>query len=97
MTIRINQVTLLPEVMEKFSKVLSLTLTLSELTMETIHKLHHAAKQYKGKCLMRIRIQDPVENFTIDLPSKKYKVNPKDMINALTEMPEIQFRVFGEV
>ena len=97
MTIRINQVTLLPEVMEKFSKVLSLTLTLSDLALETIHKLHHAAKLHKGKCLMRIRIQDPVENFTIDLPSKKYKVNPKDMINALAEMPEIQFRVFGEV
>jgi DNA polymerase-3 subunit alpha len=96
MTIRINQVILLSEVMEKFSKVLSLTLILNELTVDTISKLHQAAKQSKGKCNMRIRVHDPEENVTIDLPSRKYRVNPKEMINALVELPEVHVRVFGE-
>ncbi|MCX6267642.1 MAG: DNA polymerase III subunit alpha [Bacteroidetes bacterium] len=96
MTIRINQVILLSEVMEKFTKVLSLTIILNELMADTIYKLHQAASKSKGKCQMRIRVHDPEENITIDLPSKKYKVNPKEMIRALTEMPEIQIRVFGE-
>ena len=96
MAIRVNQVILLSEVMEKFSKVLSLTLDLSEVTVDTINKLHHAAKQCKGKCHVRIRIQDPIENITIDLPSRKYRVNPKEMLRALAEAPEIHIRVFGE-
>ncbi|MEI6436806.1 MAG: OB-fold nucleic acid binding domain-containing protein, partial [Bacteroidota bacterium] len=96
MTIRINQVTLLSEVMEKFSKVLTLTLDIIEVTRDMIEKLHQAAKQCKGKCHIRIRVQDPVENITIDLPSRKYRVNPREMIRAIAEMPEIQIRVFGE-
>jgi len=96
MTIRVNQVILLSEVMEKFSKLLTLTLVLNELTVEMIHKLHQAANLNKGKCRMRVRIHDPEDNLTIDLPSKKYRVNPKEMINALAELPEIHVRVFGE-
>ncbi|MFZ4522452.1 MAG: DNA polymerase III subunit alpha [Bacteroidales bacterium] len=96
MSIRVNQVVLLSEVMEKFSKVISLTLVLNELTVDTIHKLHQAANDHKGKCRMRIRIYDPDENITIDLPSRKYRVNPKEMIDALAELPEVHVRVFGE-
>ncbi|MEI7898322.1 MAG: DNA polymerase III subunit alpha [bacterium] len=96
MTIRVNQVILLSEVMEKFSKVLSLTLILDELAVDTIHKLHHAAMKHKGKCHMRIRVHDPDENVTIDLPSRKYRVNPKEMITALEELSEIHIRVFGD-
>ena len=97
MSIRINQVILLSEVMEKFSKTISLTMVLDELTVDTIHKLHEAANICKGKCRMRIRIHDADENITIDLPSRKYRVNPKEIIDALTELPEIHVRVFGEV
>ncbi len=96
MTIRINQVILLSEVMEKFSKVLSLTLMLNELTVDTIHHLHQAAKKFHGKCRMRIRVHDPDDNVTIDLPCKKYRVNPKEMIQALEELPEVHVRVFGD-
>jgi DNA polymerase-3 subunit alpha len=97
LAIRVNQVVLLPEVMEKFSKVLSLTLHLNELTVDTIGKLHKLAKEFKGKCRLRIRIHDAAENLTIDLPSKKYRVNARELIGALAEFPEIQFRVFGDV
>jgi len=96
MSIRIGQVLLLSEVMEKFSKVLSLTLHLNELTVDTIYKLHQLATQSKGKCRLRIRIHDATENITIDLPSKNHRVNAKEFTNALADFPEIQFRVFGE-
>lgn len=96
MTIRISQVILLSDVMEKFSKVLSLTMTLNALAVDVIHKLHKTAKKCKGNCRLRIRIHDPEENITIDLPSKTYRVNPKEMIYELAEIPEIHVRVFGD-
>ena len=96
LVIRINQVFLLADVMEKFSKVISLTLQINELTVDTIYKLHQFAKQCKGKCHLRLRIHDPVENITIDLPSKRYRVNPKELINSISEFPEIKVNVFSE-
>jgi DNA polymerase-3 subunit alpha len=96
MTIRVNQVLLLSDVMEKFSKVISLTMAINDLTVDTIYKLHHFAKQHKGRCHLRIRVLDPDENVTIDLPSRKYKVNAREMISALNDFPEIQVRVIGE-
>jgi DNA polymerase-3 subunit alpha len=97
LSIRVSQVTLLPEVMEKFSKVLSLTLGIDAIDTGIIVKLHQLLKQHKGKCQVRIRVHDPEENITIDLPSRKYRVNPKEMIPVLSEMPEINFRIFGDV
>ncbi len=96
LAVRINQVFLLPEVMEKFTKVLSLTVSLNELTIEIISKLQDLAAKSKGNCRLRIRIHDPEENIMIDLPSKKSRVNPKEMVMALKAFPEIQCRVIGE-
>ena len=96
LTIRVNQLMLLPEVMEKFSRVLSLTMMIDELTIDHIYKLHQLAKQHKGRCQLRVRVHDPAENVTIDLPSRKYRVNVKDMVTALADFPEIQVRVIGD-
>ncbi|MCX6279636.1 MAG: DNA polymerase III subunit alpha [Bacteroidetes bacterium] len=96
LTVRINQVFLLPEVMEKFTKVLSLTVSLNELSIEIIGALQDLASKSKGNCRLRVRIHDPEENIIIDLPSKKSRVNPKEMVMALKAFPEIQCRVIGE-
>ncbi len=96
LVIRVNQIFLLSDVMEKFSKVMSLTLMIHELGVDNISRLHNIAKQHKGKCHLRIRVSDPDENITIDMSSRKYRVNPKEMIRSLIDLPEIQVRVFGD-
>ena len=96
LAVRVNQILLLPEVLEKFTKVLSLTVSLKELTVENINKLQIIAQKSKGNCRIRFRIHDPDENIMIDLPSKKYRVNPKEMISDLQSFPEIQCRVIGD-
>jgi len=96
LTIRVNQISLLSEIMEKFSKTLTITVALDDLTSENVRDLHQLARHHKGKCRLRIRIYDPADNITIDLPSRKFRVNPKEMINALADSTYAQIRVFGE-
>ncbi|MCK9422537.1 MAG: DNA polymerase III subunit alpha [Bacteroidales bacterium] len=96
LVLRVNNITLLSEVMEKYTRVLSLTLEINELTVDTIYKLNTLAKQYKGRCSLRLRIQDYSENMSIDLPSKKYRVNAGEMIRELSKLPEIQIKLIGE-
>ncbi|MEI7983978.1 MAG: OB-fold nucleic acid binding domain-containing protein, partial [Bacteroidota bacterium] len=96
LVLRVNTLMLLSEVMEKFTKVLSLTLEINELTVDLIYKLHTLAKEHKGRSGLRVRIQDYAENMTIDLPSKKYRVNAKEIIRELSKSPEIQFKLMGD-
>jgi DNA polymerase-3 subunit alpha len=96
LSVRVNQIFLLSEVLEKFTKVLSLTISLNELTIDIISRLHNLSVKSKGNCRLRVRIHDPEDNILIDLPSKKMRINPKEMIMALEDFPEIQCRVSGE-
>jgi DNA polymerase-3 subunit alpha len=93
MTIRVSNMMLLPEVMDKFSRTIYLTIPLDELSIETVHHLQQLAKQNKGKCQLRIRVQDNVDNFVVELPSKKYRVAAKEMVTALQEVPGIRVRI----
>jgi len=97
LNIRVIQVNLLPEIMEKFARTLTVTVSLPELTPAVIRRLHELAKKHKGRCHLRLRVHDPEEGTVIDLPSKKYRVNPKEMTEALGDLPEVQFHIFGEV
>ncbi len=97
LNIRVSHVTLLQEVLEKFSKVITVTVSLEEVRPVLIHRLHDLVKSHRGRCSMRFRIQDPDENIVIDLPSKKHRVNPREMLQSLAEIPEVQIQVFGEV
>jgi DNA polymerase-3 subunit alpha len=96
MAIRVSQITLLSEAMEKFAKTLTLSLHLESVTPALVKKLQAAVKQHKGKCQLRMRIHDAEGNFTVDLPSRKHRVNAKEFLVALREMPEITFRLYGE-
>ena len=96
LVLRIGQMTLLAEVLEKFTRTISLTIQVADITPDLVKKLHGLAKQHKGKCQLRIRIQDVEEQVTVDLPSRKFKVNPKEFIPELAALPEIHVRIFGE-
>jgi len=96
LVIRINNIILLPEVTEKFSQMTVLTVRLSELTDDRISQLYEIARSHKGKCALKIRVYDEIENITVELPSKKFRVNAREMINALAEFPEIQAKILSE-
>lgn len=96
LVVRVNTISLLSEVMEKHAKTLFLTIMLNELTADSIYKMHTLAKQHKGKCQLRVRIQDPENNLSIELPSRKYRVSAKEIVNSLQTLPEIQYRIVGD-
>lgn len=96
LVVRVNTISLLSEVMEKHARTLFLTILLNELTVDSIHKLHNLASHHKGKCQLRIRIHDAESNLSIELPSRKYRVNAKEVVNALRTLPEVQYRLAGD-
>jgi hypothetical protein len=87
---------LLSEVMEKYTRHFSVNLPLNDLTEERIQKIREAAKTHRGKTALRIRVTDPQENLVVDLPSRKFKVNAKEMMTLFHDEDEFDVQVFPE-
>ena len=86
-------VSLLAEVIEKNTKKLTLTIPVAELNEKTVDYIHDTVKKHKGKCQLRIRVLDQEEGFNIDLPSKKFRVNAKELVQAVMDFPGISFHL----
>ena len=93
MNLRVNSVTLLQEVFEKFAKSITVTLSLQDVTKENIDFLHSLAKKHKGKNLLRIQVKDEEEKLSVELPSKKLRVEAKEFSRGLAEAPEFSFKI----
>lgn len=93
LTLRVLHVSLLAEVLEKNAKLLTLTFPIVELNEAVVDEILQLVKKHKGKCQLRIRVVDPGESFSIDLPSKKFRVNAKEVVQAVMDFPGISFHL----
>ena len=93
LSLRVQNVSLLAEVIDKHAKVLELTFPVDELNDEVVGRIHNIVRKNKGKCQLRIRVVDTLESLNVELPSKKFRVNAKEMIQAVSDIPGISFRL----
>jgi DNA polymerase-3 subunit alpha len=93
MNLRINTITLLQEVFEKFAKSITVSLSLQDVTKENIDSLHTLAKKHKGKNMLRIQLKDEEEKLYIELPSKKFRVEAKAFSQELSESLQLSFKI----
>lgn len=94
--IRVNSMMLLQDVMEKMSKTLILNLMLSEVSKEQITSILELAKTCKGSSRLRIRVVDPTDDIAVELPSRKFRVNPRAMMEQLIHFDHVEARVSQE-
>jgi DNA polymerase-3 subunit alpha len=93
LTLKVLHVSLLAEVIEKNAKLLTLTFPIDELNDEAVDKIHQLVTNNKGKCRLRIRVIDQEKAFNIELQSKKFRVNAKEVIKAVRDFPGISFHL----
>jgi len=96
LVVKINSMILLSDVIEKFSRGISVTVSLGELSIDSISRLFELAKTHKGKGQLRVRVEDKIDKMTIDLPSKKFRVNVKEMADALSGFPDLEVRIIHD-
>jgi DNA polymerase III subunit alpha len=93
MNLRVSSVTILQEVFEKFSKSITVTIPLQDVTKANIAFLQTLAKKHKGKNLLRILVKDEEEKLSVELPSKKFRVEAKEFSRELAETTEFSFKI----
>jgi DNA polymerase-3 subunit alpha len=91
---KINSISLLSEVRGRMIKGLKVNINLDDLTLDLMEKLESITTKYKGDAKLYIEVLDRQENISLELFSKKMKVDPSaELIKELKLLPEVAYKI----
>jgi DNA polymerase-3 subunit alpha len=94
---KIINIQLLSDMRNKLLRNLTLKVPIDKINADWIDNLNNVINQEanstNGNCILKLKIFDPVdEKMYVDLPSKKYKINPhNELIDSLQKLAEIEY------
>ncbi len=91
--VKVHQMSLLSESLDQFTKSITLKLPLQEIQDDKIESLYTLIKKNKGKCPVKLRIEDIEENISIEMPSVEYKVKCSGFVEELKKLGNIAFKL----
>ena len=74
--IRVKNMVLLAEAMEKFCKSITLSMELEKLDSGFIKEITKIVRANPGECEMKLRIKDARDGLYLDLHPRKFRINP---------------------
>ena len=83
---------LLSDVMDKFANSMTVILPLANIDDETICNLQKILQKSKGKNTLKFIVSDDKENINIALSSSKF-ININEFVKSLTSLSDLEFRV----
>ncbi|HOX76441.1 MAG TPA: DNA polymerase III subunit alpha [Bacteroidales bacterium] len=92
--IRIKNMILLAEAMERFCKSVSVTFELDRIDSDLVRSVVKIVKSNPGECEIKIRIKDQ-DGFYLDMFPKKFRVSPAGFIHAISEFEQVNYSVNG--
>ncbi len=91
---KISNIQLLSEIRDKLSKSVQVSIKANDVSAEIIEQVETILQRNPGNCSLKLHLYDESENITVELLSRRYMVSPtNELIQALEEIPEIEFRV----
>ena len=93
LVVKIISMILLEDALEKNAKSIMLMTSNSDITREFVTNIAQLAKKHKGKAPLRIQVRDEDERLSIDLPSKKFRVDIKEFALEVGKIPELSFKI----
>jgi len=92
--VKISSMILLPDVLEKFTKSIRLSVNVSDLSSELVQTIQQLIKAYPGNCPVRIKVRDPLEKIGVELKTKNNRVNPAAFTRDVQKVKEIECKLF---
>jgi DNA polymerase-3 subunit alpha len=93
MEVRINGIELLSEVIDKYTRNITLFLSVEDLDDKKAELIAEAMRKFPGECPVKLRVSDPKSAQVLDLKSKNYRVFPADFVRWLNEVREIPYKI----
>lgn len=84
---------LLSDIRSRLCKDLVINVDINNLKTNTVAKLEDLFGTYNGSCNVRFMFYDTMENISVEMFCRKYKVEPNnDLLNELRLMDELKFK-----
>jgi DNA polymerase III subunit alpha len=93
--IRIKNMILLAEAMEKYCKSITIMMDLEKLDSDFIKALTKIVKENPGECDMKIRVKDSSDGIYLDLHPRKYHVSPAGFVRAISQYDQVEYKLNG--
>ena len=89
-----KQIELLSDIREKKTKSIILTLDLNLIKQDTIDKLESLSSEYHGNCELKVNVKDNIEKISVEMLSRKFKVNPSnEFIREIQSIPNTAYSI----
>jgi DNA polymerase-3 subunit alpha len=93
--VRVKNMVLLAEAMEKFCKSISVTVELGKLDSEFIKELAKIVRSNPGECEMNIRVKDAGDGLVLGLHPRKFRINPSGFVHAVSGLEPVEIKLNG--
>lgn len=91
---KIRTIDLLNELGVKRSKGVQLRVNAHEITPDLIGKIEDVCHEFSGSIPLFLKVKDEQENITLELMSRKFRVNPiNDMVKKMKKVAEVEIRM----
>jgi DNA polymerase-3 subunit alpha len=91
--VKVLGISLLAEAIEKFTSSITITLRSEIITPALIGTLKKMIKMKKGKCMVKIRIEDLQSKAVLHMQPRNHAVDPTNFIRELNQIPEIEYKI----
>ena len=91
--LKIHNIGLLSEVLKKCVNDITVKISLADISEDFIEKISKSMKKKSGNCKLKFAVYDTLENISIELPSRKMKVDSTDFLKIITGYPEVKFKI----
>ncbi|MEO5600415.1 MAG: DNA polymerase III subunit alpha, partial [Cyclobacteriaceae bacterium] len=90
---KVRNIDLLNEIGVKRSKGIQIRVNAHEITADLIGKIEDVCQEFSGSTPLYLRVKDEQENISLELMSRKFRVNPvNDMVKKMKKVAEVEIR-----
>ena len=91
--LKINSISLLSEVLKNWVSEITLKVSLADINEELICRISKAMKKKQGNSSVKFAVYDTLENISVELPARKFKVDSTDFLRGIIDIPEVKFKI----
>jgi DNA polymerase-3 subunit alpha len=93
--IRIKNMVLLAEAMEKFCKSITVSFELEKLDNDFIREMTKLVRSNPGECEVKIRVKDSTDGIYLDFHPRKFRINPSGFMRAVSGFEQVEIKLNG--
>lgn len=88
---KVRSIDLLNELGIKKSKGLQLRVSVSDITPDLIRHIEKTCTEYAGNTPLYLKVRDEQDNITLELLSRKYRVNPvNELVRTISKVADVE-------